>query len=193
LKRLDLRGKKLFVKKTRKPHAGFTLIELVVAMAISAILLGSLASVFILTYKSYDANTSQAQAQNLALLTVQKIQSEVRTCSCTTICKTETDISAVPTNDNFTYTPIYYDSQNHGIDIGGNTYLAGTFKNYGCILNFSCTAPTANLLNLTVNITDSSGNTLYSTSTSIYTQYGSISTAVQRGIAIVCSFPNTKQ
>ena len=112
-----------------KSDAGFTLIELVVAIAISTILLGSFTSLFVLTYKTYTLNISQAETQSLAALTVEKIQTEVRTCSSLIMVKDETDIPAVTTNYDFTYTPIYYDSINHGINIGSNIYLADTFKN----------------------------------------------------------------
>ncbi len=147
------------LRRRLKTHAGFTLIELVVAIAISAIILVCFASVFILTYKSFNGNTSAADAQNLAMLTVQKIQSETRNCQTLTINTSQTS-NASGTKQ------LYFDTKNNGISVGGNTYLAETFKNYVCTLTFSGTG--TDLLGLAIKISDNYGHQLYQTSTSVY-------------------------
>jgi prepilin-type N-terminal cleavage/methylation domain-containing protein len=187
LKKFSFKCKKAIFKIKHKPRAGFTLIELIVAIAISTIILGAITSIFVLTYKSYDSNTSQADAQNLAALTIEKIQTEVRASNIVYMCKDSSDISGLPFNDDdYTYTPIYYDATNSGIDIGGNTYLAGTFKNYVCNLTFS--SHTGRLLDLYVNITNSSGATIYQTSTSIYLTQDGAQISGLSGNAIDCAY-----
>ena len=53
--------------------------------------------------------------------------------------------------------------------------------------DFSCTTP--RLLNLTINITDSNGNTLYKTATSIYLTTDGATISGLSGNAIVCTCP----
>lgn len=180
-----IKCKKAIFKIKHKPRAGFTLIELIVAIAISTIILGAITNIFVLTYKSYDSNTSQAEAQNLAALTIEKIQTEVRASNIIYMCVNSSYISGLPfDDDDYSYTPIY--SANSGIEIGGNTYLAGTFKNYVCNLTFS--SHTGRLLDLYVNITNSSGDTIYQTSTSIYLAQDGAQISGLSGSAIDCAY-----
>lgn len=157
--------------KVRHSRSGFTLIELIVALAVSVIVMTSLISIAVLTYKSCSACEKQSGAQNLAVLTLERIQNSVRYKGTVIIYSDPEDI---PSSD--TDSSIYYDPAENGINIGSNTYLKGAFSAYNCVLTFSnsSSAPN-NLLEVEITITDKKGNTLYSTVSSIYLLNGKVS------------------
>ncbi len=153
----------------RKNRSGFTLVELIVAMAISTIVMGVIITVTVLMYQSYDANTQQATAQNLAVLTMQKVKDSVRYSPSVAIYDDTTAASGA------TGTLVYYDSTKNGIDIGSTTYLQGAFKGYTCNFDFSNNDTTHNnLLGITITINDNKGKPVFSTTGSVYLMNGNV-------------------
>ena len=178
MKRQMMKYAKFAARRVRRVSAGrsgLTLIELIVAMAVATIVMSAIVGIFIMTYRSYDAGNMHANAQNLAVMTLQKIDNAVRYKNTITIYS---DKSAVPGTE----LPVYYDSGSDGIKIGSDTYLQGSFKNYKCVLVFSNDNYSAdaedntknNLLKIDVTITDNSGNTLFKTTGSVYLLNGKI-------------------
>lgn len=162
-------------------QGGFTLIELVVAMAIATIVMAAVAGIFTITIKTYNNSTQQADAQNLAAMTARKIEQEVRVCANLNIYTNKVDSPSG--------TEIYYDDTKQGIYIGSSTsnstYLAGTFDKYGCKLDFKGTGTA--LLNVTVTITDGGGKTISSVNTSVYLVNGTKISGTDDGSVIVFS------
>lgn len=139
-------------------QGGFTLIELVVTIAIASIAMSLIAGIFTILLKSYNQSTNIADAQNLATLSVRKVEQEVRVCTSLKIYDTKVDSASG--------TPIYFDDSKHGINIGDGTYLADTFDKYDCTLKF--TGCNTNILGVSVTIKDKSGKTLSSIESSVY-------------------------
>lgn len=168
--------------KARSSRSGLTLIELIVAIAVSAIVMTSVITIGVLTYRACNASERQSVAQNLAVLTMQKIQNTVRYKGSVKIYPTPDDI---PSKDNGT--AIYYNAAEDGVTVGRATYLKGTFNTYDCELNFinSASAP-GKLLEIQIEVKDKGGNRLYYTASSIYLMNGYV-TGASEGSAITCS------
>lgn len=64
----------------RQNKTSFTLVEVMISIAIFAIVIISASSVFILIYQSWSRNTNYIDMLRLARWTVEKIQSDVRPC-----------------------------------------------------------------------------------------------------------------
>lgn len=177
-----------------KPKPGVTLVELVVALAILGIVLVSLSSIFALTYKSIDKSTSGADAQNLAVLAMEKIQNEVRNGSGIEILNYD-ETNDILSSSTLKDPTLFYYEKNQSCFVNGkdssSTYLAGSFKKYYCKLTFNPSPGQSKLLVVTVeirdkNIADENKNTIYSTSTNIYVPHGTISGS-ENGNAIAIS------
>lgn len=159
------------VRKLRACRSGFTLIELIAALAISSIVMTSIVSIAVLTYKICNTNHKQADAQNLAVMTIQKIENTVRYQNSVRIYKDKADIDTTEIGS-----AIYYDDTKKGVNVGSYTYLENYFDPYSCTLTFSNdnTDP-GSLLKINIEITDKSGETIYTTDTSVCIMNGSVS------------------
>lgn len=166
LKKMHFLNNMSALHKRIKPHSGLTLLELIVTIAISTIIMVALTSIVTMTYKSFNMNTNDANAQNLAVLTVQKIQNETRNCTALNIYSYNNATGVTTPSTAPSATLLFYDSKNSGISIGGTVYLKGIFKNYNCVLTFTGTG--TELLGLEVQIYDNNNKLLYQSSTSIY-------------------------
>lgn len=171
VKSIAQKVRRMFCKRS-----GFTLIELIVAMAIATIVMTAIVGIFLITYRSYDESSMRTDAQNIAVLVLQKINGSVRYRDTVTIYS---DKSAVPATE----LPIYFDSSTNGIKFGDDTYLDGSLKRYNCIFEFSNDNYSAdyqdktknNLLKIKVTITDKTGKALFKTTGSVYLLNGEIS------------------
>ena len=150
-------------KNNSSPAAlkGFTLIELIVTVAILGVISLVITIIFMNCFTTVSTNTQITQAHNLAVMTIQKIQSDVRNT---------TQIEIYSDNPSTTGNDFYYDSSSQGLIDGSTTYMPGVFKNCTCTLLFT---HGTNILNVSVQIFDLNGKLIYSTSTAIYTQYAS--------------------
>lgn len=138
--------------KVRKANSGLTLIELIVASAISVMIMGVAVTILLLLLRSFDTSTKQTQAHNLCVMTVQKIDTTLRYSKTVTISNTDSGDG------------IYYDPSSNGIHIGSSTYLGQTFKGYKVYFVFSNIDTTKNnLLGIKMTVKSKDGNATYYT------------------------------
>lgn len=153
---------------------GFTLIEIIVATAISAIIMASATSIFIVMYNAYESSKNQADAQNLCVLTTQKIADTVRYSN-------SVEISDTNSGDG-----IYYDTTNSTMHIGKDAFMKDAFGKYYVVLNFSDeNVGKDNLLGIKIYIKSKNQmKTYYSMNSDIYLPNGKISPAGSSGCAV---------
>lgn len=147
----------------RDNKKGLTLLELTVTIAIMTIIMGSVVTMIILMYKSYDSASNQSQAQNLCVLTTQKIADTLR-------YENTVKVTGSASGDG-----IYYDAANSGIHMGSTVFMKGAFKSYK--VEFTFVKNKDNLLDITMTVKSKDGrNTYYTMKTDVYLFNGKIGT-----------------
>ena len=149
------------LRALRKNSKGLTLIELTVTISIAAIIMGSIVTIVVIMYKSFDSDGNNVQAQNLCVMTMQKITDTLRYADTVTISDIESGNG------------IYYDKSADGIHMGNDVFLAGGFKGYAVDFKFS--KEKDNLLAISMCVKSKNGKTKYYTLTSkVYLMNGKI-------------------
>lgn len=167
------------MKKSSKVNkkSGFTLIELVVSMAVAAIAISILTGLFTLTLHSYRQSTSLSEAQAFSSLVLRKVENELKTASTLQITSSKITTPA--------YKELYFDSSQNCLIINKagieNKYYAGMFDNYDFTLTFtpvadsssssissSSSSEISHLLQINETVKNKSGTKIYTLSTTVY-------------------------
>lgn len=155
------------MKKSSQPNikGGFTLIELVVAMAVASIALSIFAGLITITLQSYRQSTTMSDVQNLSSMVETKIEQEIRASSSLQISSSKIDTS--------TEKELYFDINQNCLMLiknGSETpYFSGMFDKYNFDLEFSYdSSKSPYLLGVTIMIKDKNDKVIYTLNTTIY-------------------------
>lgn len=140
------------LRALRDNNNGLTLLEITVTISIAVIIMGAVTTLIMILYKSFESGGKNAQAQNLCVMTTQKIADTLRYADTVTISGNESGEG------------IYYDKPSDGIHLGNDVFLKGEFKGYSVDFKFSNEKD--NLLGISMTVKSKDGRTRYYTLTS---------------------------
>jgi prepilin-type N-terminal cleavage/methylation domain-containing protein len=180
--------------KTLKNNSGFTLIELIVTIAVAAILMGAITGVFIFGNNLVNITRSKFNEHSAALELENQIKSQVMYAKDLTIYSdapliNSTDPTKQPTEGTCLYFGTYQGSSPAVYSSGGNSgttglatktknitaptfFMQGAFVGYNCTVSFNSTAG-GSALAVTVTITKSTSDSYTLTQTIPLSNIGS--------------------
>jgi len=110
-------------RKAARRAAGFTIAELLIALAVTAVLLAAIAVAFDASFVNYRENEDMFRAVNSARQALTRVTSQLRTANAVDPNSAANECSLITAGgDDITYR---FDSSNNGLylDTGGNSYL----------------------------------------------------------------------
>lgn len=152
------------MKKVLKNKNGFTLLEIILGIALSLIIMGAVISAFVLGANSNNAANEAYASKSIATMIVERVKNEVRYADTVTIYS---DDASAPKTDG-----VYCIYQQNGAfyerngSSGVYSILPGQLENgFSCALLFTKTSDRS--IGLEVRIMKN-GNELYKTQTAVY-------------------------
>jgi prepilin-type N-terminal cleavage/methylation domain-containing protein len=151
--------------KFLKLNKGVTLVELIVALAISSIILTCVISIFSVGISAYQSSMDSFNATTTAQILTQKIQTRIKYATAITVNTTLTSDSSKVIGTNYLYS-----SSGSVLLKNGNT-VSDTFPDVKSALTYPCSVTfdvsSAKSLDVTIKISKGS-KVIYTTTTTIY-------------------------